>query len=110
MKTAKQWLKSTFLSVRLNKNPRFYQLDGRTQAINLEQQLDEVYEKGIANLVKEDMVVNNDGKLTLTKFGEAMSRYYVRMGTMHSILKLPPRSPLQDVVTVLDRTIYWALY
>lgn len=109
MDTAKQWLKSTFLNVRLQKNPRFYKLDGQTQANNSEQRLDEICEREIRNLVDEGMVTDNDGKLTLTKNGDAMARYYVKMGTMQSILRMSPKASLPDVVTVPSSTIHCIL-
>jgi len=102
MGTARQWLKSTFLNVRLKKNPHFYKLEGQTQAKNSEQCLDDICERGIRNLVDEGMMVDNGGKLTLTKFGDAMARYYIKMGTMQSILRMPPKASLLDVVMVPD--------
>jgi len=47
------------------------------------------------------MVENNGGKLSLTKFGDAMARYYIKLGTMQLILKMEPKASLSDVVSTL---------
>ncbi|KAF8254053.1 putative DEAD/DEAH box DNA helicase [Wilcoxina mikolae CBS 423.85] len=103
VETAKQWLRSTFLYVRLKKNPQFYKLEGQSQIKNSEQRLDDICEKEINLLITERMVENNGGKLSLTKFGDAMAKYYIKLGTMQSILKMAPNATLPDVLTILSK-------
>ncbi|KAA8910250.1 DNA/RNA helicase MER3/SLH1, DEAD-box superfamily, partial [Sphaerosporella brunnea] len=102
--TAKQWLRSTFLYVRLKKNPQFYKLQGQEFNRDPEQRLDEICERDISLLTTEGMVGNNsNGKLSLTKFGEAMAKYCLKFGTMQLIMKMTPKSTISDILTILSQ-------
>jgi ATP-dependent DNA helicase HFM1/MER3 len=100
METAKSWLKSTFLYIRLQKNPLYYKLEGQTpqKNKNSEQRLDDICEREVDILQVEGMVTENYGRLSLTKFGEAMAKYYIKLGTMRHIIKMRPKSTLPEIV------------
>jgi ATP-dependent DNA helicase HFM1/MER3 len=44
------------------------------------------------------MVKNNNGRLSLTKFGEAMAKYCLKLGTMQLILKMAPKATMSNIV------------
>ena len=109
--SAKRWLRSTFLHVRLKKNPRFYKLDDQTATKNSEERLNDICEKELGLLLKEGLVMDNGGKLSLTKFGEAMARDYIKFKTMRLIINMPPRAGLSKVVSHRKfRGLYSVMY
>ena len=97
--SAKKWLRSTFLYVRLKKNPRFYKFEDQTATKSSEERLSDICEKELGHLLKEGLVMDNGGKFSLTKFGEAMARDYIKFKTMRSIINMPPRSGLSKIVS-----------
>ncbi|KAI1613005.1 nucleotide-sugar transporter-domain-containing protein [Exophiala viscosa] len=98
--TAKQWLGSTFLSVRLRQNPAHYQLKEVVDTPGDDDLLDQLCRKDVA-LLTEAGLVNKEPRLTLTEFGDAMARYYVNFDTMKSFVGLPPRAKMSEILTVL---------
>ncbi|KAK5040369.1 ATP-dependent DNA helicase MER3 [Exophiala sideris] len=98
--TAKQWLGSTFLSVRMRKNPAHYQLNEVLHTPGDDGLLDQLCRKDVA-LLTEAGLVNEEPRLTLTEFGDAMARYYVNFDTMKSFVRLPPRAKMSEILSML---------
>ena len=107
--SAKTWLGGTFLSVRLRRNPDYYQLTGVTKTPSaVDDKLEEICERDIKQLQEAQLVVTDD-TLRCTEYGRAMSKYMVAFNTMKLLLQIPrgvgmealvrpsahlPRSPL----------------
>ena len=97
VRTANQWLASTFLYVRLKKNPSRYQFREAVEESTDEELLEQLCKKDIDLLLGAGIV---EGKtyLTSTMFGEAMARYYVTFDTMKSFIGLPPKAKMSEIV------------
>ncbi|KAF9265706.1 P-loop containing nucleoside triphosphate hydrolase protein, partial [Marasmius fiardii PR-910] len=99
--SAKEWLKSSFLYRRIQKNPSHYSIDkGDNQT--WEEKIDDIVTGGVQSLRDSELImqVKDGDKETLlsTEFGDIMSRFYIRQNTMRSILALSENPSLRDVV------------
>jgi ATP-dependent DNA helicase HFM1/MER3 len=97
IETAVNWLASTFLFVRLRRNPTHYKLKEGANQDDENELLRQICEKDI-KLLQECDLVTSDG-LKATAFGDAMARYYVRFETMRIFLGLKPRSDIGKIVS-----------
>ena len=97
MSSAKSWLKSTFLYVRLAQNPRYYELDAELYETGIDRHLEHICTKDIS-LLQEAELVRSGKRLRCSEYGDAMSRYYVRYETMKVFLALKPLASVGDVV------------
>ncbi|KAJ0425170.1 Sec63 Brl domain-containing protein [Aspergillus carlsbadensis] len=97
IETAVNWLASTFLFVRLRRNPTHYKLKEGANRDDENEMLRQICDKDI-KLLQECELVTSDG-LKATPFGDAMARYYVRFETMRIILGLKQRSDLGQIAT-----------
>lgn len=96
--TARTWLQGTFLHVRLQKNPNHYRLTDSTQSDErLDDELERLLSNNIASL-EEHELVEKGSKLQCSEFGHAMARYYVQFETMKTILGLPPKAKISEIV------------
>ncbi|KAL0946540.1 hypothetical protein HGRIS_012747 [Hohenbuehelia grisea] len=103
--TAKNWLKSSFLFQRIQKNPQHYSLsveDGQTWS----ERIDDLVMKSIATLQETQLVVYtpdgpSGGDLSSTEYGDIMSKFYIRQSTMHLILNLPEKATLREMLEML---------
>lgn len=102
---AKLWLKGTFLSVRLHKNPHYYGdlTDGKStpstrDSMIFDTQLEKICEAAIDNLRKV-CLIEGDERFQHTEYGRAMSKYMVRFETMKMILEIPKGAEKQDLVS-----------
>lgn len=86
----------------MKKNPQYYKLEGQTPIKNSEERLDDICEREITLLTMEGMTVMSGTKLVLTKFGESMAKYYIKLGTMQAILKITRMATLSEVVISLE--------
>jgi ATP-dependent DNA helicase HFM1/MER3 len=96
--SARKWLSSTFLYVRLKKNPGYYQLGGTTCGHSVDEQLDNICLREIKLLQESDLIVG-DKQYRCTDFGDAMARYYVKFTTMKVFLGLPPKAQISEIVS-----------
>ena len=94
---ALNWVKQTFLYVRLPKNAKFYQFNNRSISSNSEQGIDEFLTTLILGALEEleDMglvIVCNKGdpnsKLKSTAYGRLMARHCIAVNTMKMIMEL----------------------
>lgn len=73
------WLRSTFLYIRIKQNPQHYRIDGTHS--NIEQTLEALCRKDIASLTEQNLMVSLSDTLRTTAYGEAMAKYYVKFPT-----------------------------
>ncbi|KAK8237719.1 nucleotide-sugar transporter-domain-containing protein, partial [Phyllosticta capitalensis] len=85
--SARRWLSGTFLAVRLEKNPRKYNLQDLFHTSDLDEILDEICNRGISELKNYDFV-EGDQKMEVTEYGDIMARYCIRFETMKRFLGL----------------------
>ncbi|KAL8338974.1 hypothetical protein RB598_007340 [Gaeumannomyces tritici] len=100
--SARMWLNGTFLSIRLQRNPTYYQLDTRPgQISHAEGRLEEICDKDIRQL-QEKKIVTSDAKFSCTPYGIAMSKYMVRFETMKKVLRIPRGAGIQELLASLS--------
>ena len=102
--SAKQWLASTFLYVRMKKSPTHYQLEEGIQESTDDESVEELCKKDI-DLLLGAGIVEERHKLVSTMFGEAMARYYVTFETMKSFIGLPPNAKMSEIVCQICQTL-----
>lgn len=108
MNTAKQWLRSTFLAVRLAKNPHHYQLnDGINSARNSDRRLENICEREIDILTTHRLINNSNGSLCCTAYGKSMARYYIRFPTMCTLMKAGRGSKISELVSCPPNAGIW---
>ncbi|KAJ9236294.1 hypothetical protein DTO166G5_4056 [Paecilomyces variotii] len=100
IQSATKWLASTFLFVRMRRNPTHYQLKEGADRRDEDEMLQQICEKDI-KLLRETNLVTSEGKLKATQFGDAMARYYVKFDTMKVLLSLPPKAKLSEILSAI---------
>lgn len=108
---AVQWLRGTFLAVRLRQNPDHYKLtDDNTRARTTDEQLGEICKAGIERLADVGLIKYLEGsesEFRGTPYGSAMSTYMVRFETMVMMLKLEKSMTMEELVRTKERQIYY---
>jgi ATP-dependent DNA helicase HFM1/MER3 len=104
--SARRWLGSTFLFVRLRRNPNHYKLNQNDNARCQDENefLEQICDKGLRLLESIDLI-SGEGKLKCTEFGDAMARYCVKFETMKIILSLPPKAKISEIVSSPPNTL-----
>ncbi|KAF2137570.1 uncharacterized protein K452DRAFT_353417 [Aplosporella prunicola CBS 121167] len=98
--SAKKWLASTFLYVRLQENPSRYKLGGDLRNQNLDDYLEHICNRDIT-LLKEHQLVEGDERIRLTEHGDIMARYYIRLGTMRHFLGMDRQARVSEIISAL---------
>lgn len=96
--SARRWLTSTFLYVRLQQNPAFYKLKDSRDGESIQEQVDEICYRDIA-LLREQNLATGEVGFRCTEYGHAMTRYYVRFETMKLFMGLRPKATLSEIVS-----------
>ncbi|KAH6843378.1 hypothetical protein B0I37DRAFT_346883 [Chaetomium sp. MPI-CAGE-AT-0009] len=101
--SAKTWLGGTFLSVRLRRNPNYYQLTGATtDPSQVDARLEEICERDIQQL-QEAKLVTDQNAFRCTEYGRAMSKYMVEFQTMKMLLEIPRGVGMEALITILSQ-------
>lgn len=98
LQSAKEWLKGTFLSVRMRQNPDYYKLQDIPPSKDVDERLGLVCERDI-KLLQDNQLITDKDRLTCTEYGQAMSRYMVQFETMKLLLSLPHQSKIEQIVS-----------
>ncbi|KAJ3270593.1 ATP-dependent DNA helicase MER3 [Terramyces sp. JEL0728] len=93
IETAMEWLKATFLYLRIQKNPGYYQFKNIAKEDGLktaENRLVSIYNTELSRLVDAGFVKTNPDRsiMSVTKYGDIMSRYYLKFQTVVNFTKL----------------------
>jgi ATP-dependent DNA helicase HFM1/MER3 len=103
--SAKTWLAGTFLSVRLRRNPDYYQLTGgTTNPSQIDGRLEEICERDIKQLQDAELVTHHNA-FKCTEYGRAMSKYMVEFHTMKLLLQIPRAVGMEVLVRSLLPTL-----
>ena len=97
--SAKKWLTSTFLYVRLRANPQHYRLDDGIGESNIDTRLENICCRDIERL-RETELIYGEMQLESTAYGDAMARYCVRFETAKMFLALGKGSTISELVRV----------
>lgn len=95
--SAKKWLTSTFLYVRLKANPNHYRLDDGIGESNIDARLENICCRDL-DALREAHLIEGDTRLDSTPYGEAMARYCVRFETAKIFLALPKGALISEIV------------
>lgn len=96
--SARRWLASTFLFVRLSRNMSYYRLKEDVTSRDDEELLGKICSRDVALLHEADLV-SIEPKLRCTEFGDAMARYYIKFDTMKVLLMLAPKAKISEIVS-----------
>lgn len=106
IRTAKKWLRGTFLHVRLGRNPMHYRLEGDSPQKSLDDRMEAICGRALALLQDFDLVVaSHNGQIRSTAFGEIMARYYVQFETMKTFLGLESQPKVSDIVGEIEQRL-----
>lgn len=99
-RSAQKWLSSTFLFVRLKRNPNHYKLkeNDSAQFWDEHELLEQICDKDLKLLQSIDLI-SSEGRLKCTELGDAMARYCIKFETMKTVLSLPPRAKMSEIVS-----------
>ncbi|KAG1754344.1 hypothetical protein EDB19DRAFT_1902496 [Suillus lakei] len=103
VKTAQEWLLRSFLYRRIQKNPQHYNI-GKDDHQSWQDKVDSIVMDSIEQLRDTELVTYSpsDGELSSTEFGDIMSRFYIRRGTMKAILDLSPTASLREILEMIS--------
>ncbi|KAB5583218.1 hypothetical protein GE09DRAFT_1247408 [Coniochaeta sp. 2T2.1] len=103
IESAKKWLGSTFLSVRMRQNPNYYRLSEDFAAIHdTDSMLEEICERDV-KLLQEYDIVTRDSVIRQTEKGAGMAKHMVDFETMKLLLELPPALTMEQLLTALSK-------
>jgi ATP-dependent DNA helicase HFM1/MER3 len=98
--SAKTWLKGTFLSVRLRRNPGHYKMTGAiSNPLQIDESLSEICERDI-KLLQDAEMLTPSCSFACTDYGRAMSRYMIEFTTMKLLLSIPRAVGMEALVSV----------
>jgi ATP-dependent DNA helicase HFM1/MER3 len=95
---AVDWLKKTFLYVRMKQNPAHYRLQEGQSADDI---LQDLCEKNITLLEEHKLVESRNGSLSPSPLGEIMANYYVRFSSFQVLVSLSDSSSQADILAAL---------
>ncbi|KAK6536178.1 Sec63 [Arthrobotrys megalospora] len=98
IESAKQWLRSTFLYIRMKSNPAYYKF----KVENIEAELESIMEKDIAALEEAGFVEWQQTKLKCLEPGDAMARYYIKFATMKNVMELKEKAKVSEILVCLS--------
>ncbi|KAJ3121270.1 Sec63, partial [Nowakowskiella sp. JEL0407] len=106
MNIAISWLKSTFLYVRIKKNPSRYNLK-ITPYSTIEKTLDEIFVKDLNMLLSNGLAKVDNGNNTAmerikpTEYGDIMAKSYLRFRTTVNFMKLKRNANVEEALMCL---------
>ncbi|XP_047479907.1 uncharacterized protein LOC125032696 [Penaeus chinensis] len=101
---AVEWLRTTFLYVRVQRNPRHYGLQAGLQPNQLEAKLQELCTREVNALSRAGMISQSEVELQPLTPGRLMARYCVSFATMENFTQLRGDESLKELVEVISST------
>ncbi|KAF9516347.1 hypothetical protein BS47DRAFT_677419 [Hydnum rufescens UP504] len=109
IRTAKTWLRNSFLFQRLQRNPSHYSsLGDKTMEETWQERLDQLVTNSILTLNKAELIsmqdnsrIDDASSFSITDYGEIMTRYYIRFSTMRMIKALPEDAGLKSLLETI---------
>ncbi|OAX41690.1 P-loop containing nucleoside triphosphate hydrolase protein [Rhizopogon vinicolor AM-OR11-026] len=102
VKNAQEWLLSSFLYRRIQKNPQHYDI-GKDDRQSWQDKVHDIVMDSIEQLRETELITysSRDGELSSTEFGDIMSKFYIRRETMKAILDLSPTASLREILEMI---------
>ncbi|KAK9324396.1 P-loop containing nucleoside triphosphate hydrolase protein [Lipomyces orientalis] len=102
IESAKGWLRSTFLYVRMKKNPAYYNIGATGSSKTIEESLDHLCTENIARLQISKIVETSAGnELVPTIYGKSMALFYIQFQTMLKFMNAGVGMSISDILTML---------
>jgi len=123
--TAIEWLKSTFLYVRIQSNPAYYKLDGKGTAAQIEKVFEDMCLKDLTALQSQNLIIMDETTKALkptgtglafpdrnplsdcsafaswfSEKGASMAKFYIKFETMVKIADISPATTLEELIDV----------
>ncbi|KAF2689961.1 ATP-dependent DNA helicase MER3 [Lentithecium fluviatile CBS 122367] len=98
--SARRWLTSTFLYVRLKQKPAHYKLDGARSGQSIDEQLDNICFRDIT-LLRDNNLATGQEYLRCTEFGHAMARYCIQFHSMRILMGLQPKASISEILSAI---------
>ncbi|KAI0273477.1 Sec63 Brl domain-containing protein [Gloeopeniophorella convolvens] len=98
--TAKEWLRNSFMFHRLSQNPRRY----LSKVQGWQDGLDDMISNCINTLKDAELLTYAAGEpeeLRSTEYGDIMSKFYIKQETMASIMSLPAKATMREMLEAL---------
>ncbi|KAI8922392.1 Sec63 Brl domain-containing protein [Powellomyces hirtus] len=104
--SASEWLQSSFLYVRMRKNPAHYKLKNCSNVegkLSAEKRLESICLRDLELLNTHGLVRLSEEQKTLetTAYGQSMMKYYIKFKTAVSVLQLQSKATLRDALETL---------
>ncbi|TPX60937.1 hypothetical protein PhCBS80983_g01485 [Powellomyces hirtus] len=104
--SASEWLQSSFLYVRMRKNPAHYKLKNCSNVegkLSAEKRLESICLRDLELLNTHGLVRLLEEQKTLgtTAYGQSMMKYYIKFKTAVSVLQLQSKATLRDALETL---------
>ncbi|XP_054713852.1 probable ATP-dependent DNA helicase HFM1 [Uloborus diversus] len=101
---AMEWLKATYLYVRVFKNPRHYGINMELSTEKIERKLQDLVIKELNGLRKYNLISMDDDSFNLqpTETGKLMARYYLSFETMKNFSSVSSSSSLMDLLILIS--------
>ncbi|XP_055335336.1 probable ATP-dependent DNA helicase HFM1 [Paramacrobiotus metropolitanus] len=100
--TMLSWIQSTFLYIRVFKNPQYYGLPKEVDFGAVHNWLEEVCTECLRSLKREDLISGNGEHFQSTLKGSIMAKYYVAFDTIKLFGKLTGSESVADLISVLS--------
>ena len=102
---ASDWIKSTYLFMRLRRNPRHYGLSERITDAELEQRLHDLCSTALDSMTRIGLVLrSSNGSVGGTGLGRLMSRYYLAYSTMELLTSVAESVNMSELLEVICRS------
>ncbi|SGZ22278.1 BQ5605_C022g09467 [Microbotryum silenes-dioicae] len=100
--SALKWLHSTFLYVRISKNPSHYAL-AKEPNKPADARLEEICVEAVAELTKNGIVEKHDELIIATPYSEMMSKFFLCQATFVALKNLPLKSSMRTLLEAMSK-------
>lgn len=101
LSSAIAWLRNTFFYTRYTKNPSHYNLTKNRTINDPESQLLLLCEQTLRDLTDYQIVNHENGTLSATGYGQALTRHYILLDTVKNIIRSTNGMKLHQVLSIL---------
>ncbi|KAL4198693.1 hypothetical protein AMTRI_Chr03g47310 [Amborella trichopoda] len=98
-----EWLKCSFLYIRMKKNPENYRLKKGISSEQLQQHMNDICVQNVSKLSEYGMIWTDEYGFALKPLepGRLMTKYYLKFNTMKKIMETPKNSGLVDLLHIV---------
>ncbi|KAI3784705.1 hypothetical protein L1987_43808 [Smallanthus sonchifolius] len=100
-----EWMKCSYLYVRMKKNPQNYAIKKGISGTHVEKHMQEVCVQKVNELSDYQMIWTDDDGFLLKPLesGRLMTKYYLKFDTMKHIMKAPSNCSIEDALHIVCR-------